>query len=121
MANVYIVDDAMFVRQTIKKMVEAHGHTVVGDTDNGRLAIQKYEELKPDVIFLDITMPGMSGIEVLAALKELDPKVKAIMCSAMGQQATMAEAIQLGAADFIIKPFKEEQVIAALDKTLAKK
>lgn len=120
MANVLVVDDALFVRQTIKKMLEANGHTMIGEADSGRMAIKRYEELRPDVVILDITMPGMSGIEVLAQLKAIEPKVKVIICSSMGQQSIIAEAIQLGAADFVVKPFKEESVIASLEKVLAR-
>lgn len=121
MANILLVDDAAFVRFTIRKMLETHGHTVVGDTDTGTEALRLYEELKPDLVLSDITMPEMSGIELLKRLKEIDSNVRVIMCSSMGQQAVIAEAIQLGAVDFIIKPFKEEQVIATVEKVLAKK
>lgn len=120
MANVLVVDDALFVRQTIKRMLEANGHTMIGEADSGRLALKRYEELEPDVVLLDITMPGMSGIEVLKKLKAINMKAKVIICSSIGQQAIIAEAIQCGAADFIVKPFKEEQVIASLEKVLAR-
>ena len=120
MANVLVVDDAMFVRHTIRNMLEAHGHTVAGEADNGITALERYEEVKPDIVLLDITMPDMGGIEVLKKLKEKDPKVKVVMCSSMGQQSMIANAIQEGAVDFVIKPFKEEQVIAAIEKALVK-
>ncbi len=120
MANILLVDDAMFVRQTIKKMLEAHGHTMIGEAENGEMAVEKYKELKPDVTFLDITMPGMNGVEALSKIMEIDENAKVIMCSSMGQQSIIAEAIQLGAADFVIKPFKEEQVIGTLEKILVK-
>lgn len=120
MAKILLVDDAMFVRETIKKMIEAHGHIVVGEAENGEMAIERYRELQPELVLLDITMPGMSGVEALAKIKDIDSTAKVIICSSMGQQSIIAEAIQLGALDFIIKPFKEEQVMAALDKALLK-
>lgn len=121
MANVLVVDDAAFVRLTIKKILEAHGHTMVGEAGNGEVALRKYEVLKPDVVLLDITMPEMSGLEALKRLKAMDPKAKVIICSSMGQQAMIVDAIQSGAADFIVKPFKEESIIASLTRVLAKK
>lgn len=120
MANVLVVDDALFVRQSIKRILEAHGHSMIGEADNGETALKKYEELHPDVVLLDITMPGMSGIEVLNRLRAIDAKVKVIICSSMGQQSIIAEAIQLGAKDFVVKPFKEDNVIASLEKVLSK-
>lgn len=121
MANILVVDDAIFVRHTLKKILEAYGHTMVGEADSGIMALKKYDELKPDVVLLDITMPGMNGTEVLVKLRAKDPKAKIIICSSIGQQVVIAEAIQLGALDFIVKPFKEEQVIDAINKVLAKK
>lgn len=120
MANVLVVDDALFVRQAMKKILEANGHTMIGEADSGETAVEKYKELKPDVVLLDITMPGMGGVEALKQLKAIDPDVKVIICSSMGQQSIIAEAIQIGAKDFVVKPFKEENVIASLEKVLAK-
>lgn len=120
MANVLVVDDALFVRQTIKRILEANGHKMIGEADNGVKALELYKMLKPDVVILDITMPGMSGIEVLAKLKEMNPDVKVIICSSMGQQSIVAHAIQLGVSDFVVKPFKEETLVASLEKVLAK-
>lgn len=120
MANILIVDDAAFMRMTIKKMVEAHGHVVVGEAENGVEAIKKYQELRPDIILLDITMPEMNGVDAMRALKGLDAGVKVIICSAMGQQAMVAQTIQAGAKDFIVKPFVEERLMASIDKVLSK-
>lgn len=120
LANILIVDDAAFMRMTIKKMVEAHGHVVVGEAENGVEAIKKYQELRPDVILLDITMPEMNGVDAMKALKGLDAGVKVIICSAMGQQAMVAQTIQAGAKDFIVKPFVEERLMASIDKVLSK-
>ncbi len=119
MASVLVVDDAAFMRMTIKKMLETHGHTVIGEAANGIEAVQKYQELKPDIVMLDITMPEMSGVEALKRIKELSKGAKVIICSAMGQQAMVAEAIQNGAKDFIVKPFVEARLIAAVDKVMS--
>lgn len=120
MANILVVDDAAFVRYTMKGILEKNGHTVVADTDSGSLALQLYEKHKPDIVLLDITMPGMNGIEILTKLRAMDSKAKVIMCSSMGQPAMLAETIERGALDFVIKPFKEEQVITAIEKALKK-
>lgn len=118
MASVLIVDDAVFMRITLKQMIEAHGHSMAGEASNGIEAVKKYIEVKPDVVLLDITMPEMNGIEALKRIKELDSKAKIIICSAMGQQSMVAEAIQCGATDFVVKPFEEKRIIAAIDKVL---
>lgn len=120
MANILVVDDALFVRETIRRILEANGHVMVGEAENGREAIQKYEAIKPDIVLLDITMPVVSGLEALKGIKNVDPKAKVIMCSSMGQQDMVAESITYGALDFVIKPFKHDQVITAIDKALAK-
>lgn len=120
MAGVLVVDDAAFMRMSLKKMLEAHGHSVVGEAGNGVEAIRKYSELKPDAVLLDITMPEMNGVEALKKIKEIDPQAKVVICSAMGQQAMVAQAIQYGAKDFVVKPFVEERLIAAIDKVTGK-
>lgn len=120
MAGVLVVDDAAFMRMSLKKMLEAHGHSVVGEAANGVEAIRKYSELKPDAVLLDITMPEMNGVEALKKIKEIDPQAKVVICSAMGQQAMVAQAIQYGAKDFVVKPFVEERLIAAIDKVTGK-
>lgn len=119
MANVLIVDDAAFMRMSIKQMLEANGHTMAGEAADGREAINKYKEINPDAVILDITMPDMNGIDALKFIKEYDPKAKVVICSAMGQQAMLAQAIQYGAKDFIVKPFEAKRLIAALEKVLA--
>jgi two-component system chemotaxis response regulator CheY len=120
MARVLVVDDAAFMRMTIKKMLEAHGHSVIAEAENGLEAVKKYIEAKPDVVLLDITMPEMNGVEALKRIKELEPDARVIICSAMGQQAMVAQAIQYGAKDFIVKPFEEDRLIAAVDKIMSK-
>ena len=119
MARVMVVDDAVFMRMTLRKMIELEGYEVVGEAGNGVEAVQKYMEAQPDVVMLDITMPEMNGIDALKRIKEFDPKAKVIMCSAMGQQAMVAQAIQSGAKDFIVKPFEKDRVLAALKRVTA--
>ena len=118
MARVLVVDDAAFMRMTIKKMIESDGYVVAGEAQNGVEAVQKYMELQPDAVLLDITMPAMNGVGALKRIKEFDPKAKVIICSAMGQQAMVAQAVQSGAKDFIVKPFEKDRLIAALKRVL---
>ena len=114
--KVVIVDDAVFMRTVLRKMLEEEGMEVVGEAGNGEEAIQKAKELQPDVITLDITMPVMDGVEALPKIMEVCPQVKVIMCSAMGQQAMVIESIQSGAKDFIVKPFQQDRVLESLAK-----
>ncbi|MDI3257236.1 MAG: response regulator [Kyrpidia sp.] len=116
--RVLIVDDAAFMRMMIKEILTKHGYEVVGEAVNGMQAVEKYQELKPDLVTLDITMPEMDGIEALKRIRQIDPQAKVIMCSAMGQQAMVIDAIQAGAKDFIVKPFQAERVLEAVRKTL---
>ena len=114
--RVLIVDDAMFMRMMLKDILSKNGYEVVGEAANGKEAIDKYIELRPDLVLLDITMPEMDGIEALKKIKMIEPKAKIIMCSAMGQQAMVIEAIQNGAIDFIVKPFQQNRVLESLEK-----
>ncbi|WP_173406241.1 response regulator [Pelosinus sp. UFO1] len=114
--KVLIVDDAVFIRLTLKMMLEKNGYQVVGEAANGAEAILKYNELKPDLVTMDITMPQMDGITALKAIKKMDSSAKVVMISAMGQEATVKDAIVSGANGFIVKPFVEEQVIRGLSK-----
>lgn len=118
MARVLIVDDAAFMRMTIKQIIEAEDHTMVAEAGNGVEAIEKFMETKPDVVILDISMPEMNGIETLKRLKILDPKAKIIICSAIGYQDLLAQAIECGAAEFILKPFEKEQLVDAIEKVV---
>lgn len=118
MARVLVVDDAAFMRMTVQKALETHGHVVVGEAGDGVEAIQKFAELKPDVVVLDISMPQMNGIETLKRIKILKPDAKVIICSAIGYQGMLAEAIELGASDFIVKPFTPIQLADAIDKVM---
>ena len=118
MARVLVVDDAVFMRMTIRKMIEPEGYEVGGEAGNGVEAVQRYMDIQPDVVLLDITMPEMNGIDALKRIKEFDPKAKVIMCSAMGQQVMVAQAIQSGAKDFVVKPFEKDRVLAAIKRVL---
>lgn len=114
--RVLVVDDAMFMRMMLKDILSKNGYEVVGEAANGREAIEKYIELRPDLVLLDITMPEMDGIEALKKIKMIEPKAKIIMCSAMGQQAMVIEAIQNGALDFVVKPFQQDRVLESLQR-----
>jgi two-component system chemotaxis response regulator CheY len=116
--KVLIVDDAAFMRMMIKDIMTKNGYEVVGEAANGAEAVAKYKELKPDVVTMDITMPEVDGIQALRQIKSMDSNAKVLMCSAMGQQSMVIEAIQAGARDFIVKPFQAERVIEALQKAL---
>jgi two-component system chemotaxis response regulator CheY len=119
MANILIVDDAAFMRMMLKDILVKGGHEVVGEAANGLEAIDQYGKLKPDLVTMDITMPEMEGIEALKRIKEDDPKATIIMCSAMGQQGMVVQAIQAGAKDFVVKPFQSDRVLEAVSKALA--
>ena len=117
--NILICDDAAFMRMMIKDVLSKNGYTVAGEAENGLKAVEKYNELHPDLVLMDITMPEMDGIQALKEIKKLDGSATVIMCSAMGQQAMVIESIQAGAKDFIVKPFEEERMIAAIEKVLS--
>jgi len=118
MSRILIVDDAAFMRMMIKDILTKNGFEVVGEAENGAKAIEKYSELKPDLVVMDITMPEVDGIQAVKEIKKADAGAKIVMCSAMGQQAMVIEAIQAGAKDFIVKPFQADRVIEAVKKVL---
>ncbi len=118
MARILIADDALFMRKIIGNMVRKNGHEVVGEAVNGRDAVKKYEELKPDAVFMDITMPGMKGIDALKKIKAMDDDARIIICSALGMQYMITDAIVGGARDFIVKPFSEAKLMEVLEKAL---
>jgi len=119
MANgILIVDDATFMRMMIKDVLIKNGFTIAGEAENGAKAVEKYKELNPDLVIMDITMPEVDGIQAVREIKKIDPSAKIIMCSAMGQQAMVIEAIQAGAKDFIVKPFQAERIIEAVKKVI---
>ena len=114
--RVLVVDDAMFMRMMLKDILSKNGYEVVGEAANGKEAIDKYIELRPDLVLLDITMPEMDGITALKEIKHIDPQAVVVVCSAMGQQNMVIEAIQNGALDFIVKPFQQNRVIESLKR-----
>ncbi|MEY8515394.1 response regulator [Lachnospiraceae bacterium 29-84] len=116
--KILICDDAAFMRMMIKDILTKNGYEVAGEAENGQKAVEKYNETKPDLVLMDITMPEMDGIQALKAIKGNDPSASVIMCSAMGQQAMVIEAIQSGAKDFIVKPFQAERVLEAVKKVV---
>jgi two-component system chemotaxis response regulator CheY len=116
MKKVLIVDDAAFMRATIKAILERNGFEVAGEAENGALGVKKYLELRPDIVTMDITMPEMTGIEALQKIRSFDPDAKVVMITAMGQESLVKEAVVSGARSFLVKPFKEEHVIQTLKK-----
>jgi len=118
MAKILIVDDAAFMRMMIKDILTKNGYEIAAEAENGQKAIEKYSEARPDLVLMDITMPEMDGIQALKKIKEIDKTANVIMCSAMGQQAMVIEAIQSGAKDFIVKPFQAERVLEAVKKVV---
>ena len=118
MAKILIVDDAAFMRMMLRDILTKNGFEVVGEAVNGADGVAKYKELSPDVVTMDITMPEMDGLAALKEIKKADPSARVLMCSAMGQQAMVIEAIQNGAKDFIVKPFQAERVREAVNKAL---
>ncbi len=116
--KILVVDDAAFMRMMIKDILTKNGYEVVGEAENGVIAVSKYKELTPDLVLMDITMPEMDGIEAVKAIKAHDGNAKVVMCSAMGQQAMVIEAIQSGAKDFIVKPFQADRILEAIKKVL---
>lgn len=118
--RILIVDDALFMRNMIKEILKVEGFEIAGEASNGIEAVEKYKDLKPDAVTMDIVMPGKNGIEALKEIKEIDKNAKVIMVSALGQESLVMEALEAGAVDFITKPFKKEKVIQVLKKVLQK-
>lgn len=116
--RIMVCDDATIMRMMIKNILTAAGYEVVGEACNGKEAVQKYQEYRPDLVTMDITMPEMDGIQAVRAIRQIDPEAKIVMCSAMGQKALVLEAIEAGAANFIVKPFEEGKVKDVIAKTL---
>lgn len=117
--KILIVDDAVFMRMKLKDILEKNGYEVVAEAQNGQEAFEKYQETKPDLVTMDITMPEVDGLEALKMIREFDGQAKVLMCSAMGQQGMVMDAIRSGAIDFIVKPFDTDRVIKAVDKALS--
>lgn len=119
MPKVLIVDDAAFMRMIIKDILTKNGYEISGEASNGLKAIEMYKKERPDVVTMDITMPEMDGISAVKGIMQLDPTARIIMCSSLGQQSMVIDAIRAGARDFIVKPFQPDRVIEAIEKVLA--
>jgi two-component system chemotaxis response regulator CheY len=117
MATIMVVDDAMFMRKKCAQLLTDQGHQVV-EAGNGAEAIEKYKEFKPDAVLMDITMPDIDGLQALKSLKDIDPNARIAMCTAMGQQSIVIEALKSGAVDFVVKPFDANRVRAAVQKLI---
>ena len=116
--GILLVDDAAFMRMMLKDILVKNGYEVLGEAENGLKAVEKYKELNPDLVIMDITMPEMDGIEAVKEIKKINPSAAVIMCSAMGQQSMVIEAIQSGAKDFIVKPFQADRIVEAVRKVI---
>jgi two-component system chemotaxis response regulator CheY len=119
MARVLVVDDAVFMRKLVTDALASGGHEVVGEAANGQEAVDRYQELKPEVVTLDITMPEKDGLAALKEIVALDPSARVVMCSALGQESKVLDAIKAGAKDFIVKPFQPDRVLGAIEKATA--
>ena len=119
MARVLVVDDAAFMRKLVTDALTKGGHEVVGEAGNGSEAVARYQQLRPDLTTLDITMPEKDGLAALAEIIQIDPAARVIMCSALGQESKVLESIKLGAKDFVVKPFQADRVLDAVAKALA--
>lgn len=115
MKNILVADDSMFMRQMLKELLPKDDFKVIGEASTGKEAITKYNELNPDLVTMDITMPDMDGISAVKKIMEINPKAKIVMVSAMGQKPMIKEALEAGAKDFIIKPFDREKIISVLN------
>jgi two-component system chemotaxis response regulator CheY len=116
MSRVLVVDDAMFMRVTIRKVLTEAGFEIAGEAENGKVAVTRYQELKPDVVLMDITMPEMDGLAALKEIMKADPEAKVVMCTALGQERHVKDALESGAKDYVVKPFQPDKVVQAVKK-----
>lgn len=116
--TVLICDDAVFMRTMVADILQQAGFEVIGEAESGVQAVERYKQLRPDLVTMDIVMPDMGGIDAVREIKKHDPNAKVLMCSAMGQQALVVEAIQAGAKDFVVKPFQPSRVLEAVQRVL---
>ena len=116
--NILIADDLQFIKLVLRDLLEKAGFRVVGEASNGEEAVELFQDKRPDVVLMDITMPKMDGLTALKKILKTDPGANIIMCSALGQQTLVVQALQMGAKDFIVKPFQPERVINSIKKTL---
>ncbi|SES08823.1 response regulator [Lachnobacterium bovis] len=119
MARILICDDAEFMRLMVRDILEKEGHEIIGEADNGNTVVELYKKLSPDLVVLDITMPGDNGITACENIMKYDSNARLVICSAMGQKAMVIDAIKAGARDFITKPFKEHRMIEAVNRVLS--
>ncbi len=117
--SVLICDDAIFMRTMLSDILQQAGFDVIGEAETGAQAVARYRELRPDLVTMDIVMPDMGGIDAVREITKLDPAARILMCSAMGQQALVIEAIQAGAKDFVVKPFQPSRVLEAIQRVLS--
>ncbi|WP_106497534.1 response regulator [Lentibacillus sp. Marseille-P4043] len=120
MAKILVVDDAKFMRATLSTILKKENHEIVGEAQDGKEAIEQYKQTKPDLVTMDITMPVMNGIDAIKEIKKYDDQAKIVVCSAMGQQKVVVGAIEIGAKDFIVKPFDENRVLDTVNRVLHK-
>jgi len=120
MARILVADDAAFMRQMIREIIEAEGHEVIAEASDGIEAVDKFKSHRPELVTMDIVMPRSSGIDAVRGILEVDPAACVVMCSALGQETLVNEALAAGAKDFIAKPFLPEVVVETLDKVLEK-
>ena len=118
MAKILTADDAAFMRKVIKDTLTKAGYTDIYEAEDGAVAVEKYNEIKPDLVLMDITMPNMDGLEALKAIRAKDGSANVVMCSAMGQETMVIDAIRSGAKDFIVKPFKPDRVLKTVTSIL---
>jgi two-component system, chemotaxis family, chemotaxis protein CheY len=116
--SVLVCDDALFMRKVLREVLTKGGYRIVGEAENGRQAVERYSELKPDLVTMDIVMPELGGIDATREILRLDPSARIVMCSAMGQKTLIAEAMDAGAKDFVIKPFQPSRVLEAARRAL---
>jgi two-component system, chemotaxis family, chemotaxis protein CheY len=119
MARVLVVDDAVFMRKMVSDALTQQGHEVIGEASNGVEAVTQFQALSPDIMTLDITMPEKDGVEALREIVGIDPSARVIMCSALGQESKVLEAVKAGAKDFVVKPFQPDRLAQAVEKALA--
>lgn len=118
MAKILLVDDAAFMRMMLKNTLEQAGYTDIIEAEDGAKAVETYNAEKPDLVFMDITMPNKDGLEALKEIRGNDPNATIVMCSAMGQEAMVIDSIKSGARDFIVKPFKPDRILSTVQKIL---
>jgi two-component system chemotaxis response regulator CheY len=116
--SVLICDDAVFMRSLLREILEQAGYEVAGEATTGTEAVERYKELRPDLVTLEVVMPDIGGIDAVREIVKFDPDARILMCSALGQQALMAEATEAGARDFVVKPFQPSRVLEAVEQVL---